>query len=152
MQHLSPIAEEEMVAVFLQAEIASTRFSAAILTLLRHVRQDRRIIDRPDLASTTENACRRALLGEHRSYRRDADVFKDFPGEVRWYRALAAGADLAAMRYINDDYWIELSGGSRLAVDAAVRTGKAWRLWGSATEASGTWRTFLKGGATSSLS
>jgi hypothetical protein len=30
-------------------------------------------------------------------------------------------AELATVRYVDYDYWVELSGGSRLAVDAAPR-------------------------------
>jgi hypothetical protein len=61
------------------------------------------------------------VLGEYRGYGRDADVFTKFPADVRWYRALITPAELARVRYIDDDYWIELSGGSRLATDAAAR-------------------------------
>ena len=121
MQHVAAISEDEMVAVFLQTEIASTRFSAAILAILQRDGQDRHIIDHPDVADATENAYRRDVLGEHRGYQRDADVFTGFPQDVRWYRTLATQADLAQVRYIDYDYWTELSGGSRLAVDAAKR-------------------------------
>jgi hypothetical protein len=121
MQHLQPISEDEMVVVFLRTEIASSRFSASILAILDRARQGRQIIDEPDLANPADNAYRRQVLGEWRGYRRDADVFKDFPADVRWYRALALQADLASVHYINDDYWIALSGGSRLVSDAVER-------------------------------
>ena len=61
------------------------------------------------------------LLAEHRGYGRDVDVFESVPPDVRWYRALATKDDLAQVRYIDYDYWTELSGGSRLAMDAAER-------------------------------
>jgi hypothetical protein len=35
MQHLHAIGEDEMVAVFLQTEVASTRFASTILAILR---------------------------------------------------------------------------------------------------------------------
>ncbi|HLZ22850.1 MAG TPA: hypothetical protein VKQ30_12070 [Ktedonobacterales bacterium] len=121
MRHLHPISEDEMVAVFLQTEIASTRFRSAILAILQRDGHDRRVIDRPDLSNETENSYRRQVLGKHRGYRRNADVFTGVPDHVRWYRALATPTDLAHVRYINYDYWTELSGGSRMATDAAVR-------------------------------
>lgn len=121
MQHLYPIDEDEIVAVFLQTEVASSRFRPTILAYLRRDGRDPRIVERPDLADMDENAYRRHLLGLHRGYRRDADVFTAMPADVRWYRALITPAELARVRYINDDYWIELSGGSRLARDAAAR-------------------------------
>jgi hypothetical protein len=121
MQHLHPIHEDEMVAVFLATEIASSRFSSAILAILQRDRQERQIIDQPDFANQVDTAYRRHVLSEWRGYRRDADVFKGFPTNVRWYRALATMADLEQLRYINDAYWIELSGGSRLVMDAVAR-------------------------------
>ena len=39
-----------MVAVFLRTEVASPRFGAAMLAILRRDGRDRRIIDRPELA------------------------------------------------------------------------------------------------------
>src|SRR5579872_1680842 len=133
MQHLHPIGEDEMVAVFLQTEIASTRFSATILTILVRDGQDRRIIDCPDLANEPENIYRRRVLGEHRGYRRNADVFTGVPDHVRWYHALATPTDLTQVRYINYDYWTELSGGSRLATAAAARIRQGIEAFGVGT-------------------
>jgi hypothetical protein len=113
-----------MVAVFLQTEVASTRFAPTILAILRRDGRERRIIDHPDLSNAADNAYRRHVLGEYRGYGQDADVFKDFPADVRWYRASATKEDLARVRYINDDYWTALSGGSRL-VRAEERAGSA---------------------------
>src|SRR5919205_1962376 len=118
MQHLYAISEDAMVAVFLQTEIASTRFAPTILAILHRDGRERRIIDQPDLSNAADNAYRRHVLGEHRGYGRDADVFKDFPADVRWYRDSSTKEDLARVRYINDDYWIALSGGSRPVTDA----------------------------------
>ena len=121
MQHLHPIAEDEMVAVFLRTEIASSRFRPTLLELLRRDDRDPRLVEHPDLADADENAYRRHLLGAHRGYRRNADVFTAMPAGVRWYRALISPDEVARVRYLNDDYWILLSGGSRLATDAATR-------------------------------
>ena len=121
MQHLHLISEDEMVAVFLKTEIASARFGATILAILNRDARERQIIDQPDLANPADNAYRRQVLGEWRGYQRDANVFKDFPADVRWYRAQATKEELAQVQYINYDYWIELSGGSRLVTDAVAR-------------------------------
>lgn len=61
------------------------------------------------------------MLGEYRGYGRDQDVFRYVPSDVRWFRAQVTKADLAQVRYIDYDYGTELSGGSRLAEDAAKR-------------------------------
>ena len=121
MQYLHPISEDAMVAVFLKTELASARFGPPILAILQRDGQEPQIIDQPNLTNPADNAYRRQVLGEWRGYQRDTDVFKDFPPDVRWYRAVATIADLAQLRYINDDYWIELSGGSRLVTDAVAR-------------------------------
>jgi hypothetical protein len=121
MRHTEPISEDEMIAVFLRTEIASTRFAQGILAILTREGYPQSIIEQPNLDDPRENAYRRKVLGEWRGYGRNADVFGDFPPNVRWYRATIEKRELATLRYINDDYWIELSGGSRLAVDAAVR-------------------------------
>ena len=121
MQHLYQIDEDEMVAVFLRTELASYRFSSTIEALLHREGHDRRLIEQPDLTNAAENAYRRQLLGIHRGYQRNADVFMGFPADVQWYRALITKEEVARVLYIDDDYWTELSGGSRLAVDAAAR-------------------------------
>ena len=121
MQHLHPIPAAEMVAAFLRAEFASPRFEPIILAKLERDGRDRRLIEQPDLANPADNEYRAQVLGEHRGYGRDEDVFTSVPPAVRWYRGQATKSDLAQVRYIDYDYWTELSGGSRLAVDAAER-------------------------------
>jgi hypothetical protein len=121
MQHLYPIDAAEMVASFLRMEIASPRSGPPILRILERDGRDRVIIEDPDLSSITDNEYRAQILGEYRGYRRDQDLFRYVPSGIQWYRALATKTDLAKIRYIDYDYWSELSGGSRLAVDAAER-------------------------------
>lgn len=141
MQHLHSIAEDEMVAVFLQTEIASSRFRPIILELLRRDGRDPRLIEHPDLASADENAYRRHLLGEHLGYRRNGDVFTDFPAGVRWYRALITKEELAQVRYLDldDDDWRELSGGRGAPSTQPHASGTASQPMGSAMVVSGTW-------------
>jgi len=134
MQRLHAISEDEMVAVFLQTEVTSTRCGPTILAILRRDGRDRSIIDWPDLSATADNAYRRHVLGAYRGYRRDADVFTGIPDDVRWYRALATQAELAEVRYLNDDYWNELSGGSRLAMDAVARIKQGVEPYGVSNE------------------
>jgi hypothetical protein len=40
---------------------------------------------------------------------------------VRWERAALTPDEVLAVRYIQYDYWVELSGGTRLPLDAAAR-------------------------------
>jgi hypothetical protein len=61
------------------------------------------------------------LLTEHRGYGTRTEIFDGFPDDVRWQWMAITPAELVEVRYIQYDYWDELSGGSRLAVDAAAR-------------------------------
>jgi len=134
MRLLHAISADEMIAVFLQTEVTSARFGPTVLDILRHDGRDRQIIDRPDLSAADDNAYRRQVLGAYRGYRRDADVFTGVPDDVRWYRALATRAELARVRYLDDAYWNSLSGGSRLAVDAAARIEQGVEPYGVSNE------------------
>ena len=96
MQHLYAIGEDEMVAVFLQTEVASMRFAPIILAILRRDGRQRRIIDQPDLSNAADNAYRRHVLGEYRGYGRDADVFK-------MADALAKGASFPELILVGAD-------------------------------------------------
>jgi hypothetical protein len=130
MHDLCAITEDEMVAVFLQTEIASTRFAARLLAILQRDGRDRRVIDRPHLDDAEENAYRALVLGEHRGYRRHADVFTDMPDDVRWFRARLTREELARVRYITYDYWTALSGGTRRVADGAARIRSGIEVFG----------------------
>jgi len=130
MHDVCAISADEMVAVFLQTEIASTRFDARILAILQRDGRDRRVIDRPNLDDAEENAYRALVLGEHRGYQRDADVFTGMPDDVRWFRARLTREELAQVRYIDYDYWTELSGGTRRVADGAARVRRHIKAFG----------------------
>lgn len=109
-----------MVALFLRTELTSTRFRPSVRAVLAAQRVDERVIVEPRVEDAGENALRRRLLGATRGYGRDEGLFAGFPADARWERVALTVADLAAVRYIDYDYWVELSGGSRLAADGAA--------------------------------
>jgi hypothetical protein len=115
------IPEEAMVAHFLLTELHSVRFGVAIRGLLEQERLDVQLIECPDLNNSSENVQRAELLGAFRGYGRNADVFTGLPEDVQWWQAFVSMADLERIKYINDPYWIDFSGGSRLVIDAAKR-------------------------------
>ncbi len=121
MRHLSAVAEDEMIAVFLRGEIDSPRFGASDHFHLHRRRLDRGIIDRPDLTDPNQNAARREVLGAYRGLGPGRYVIPRYPAGVRWFRAAATPADLKRVRYIATDFWTAVSGGSQLAADAAAR-------------------------------
>jgi hypothetical protein len=130
MRHLEAITEDEMVAHFLKNEIISGRHRQEILKLLQRDGLDRRIIDEPDPRDPEANTHRARLLGDFRGYKRQEDVFTCVPDDTAWHRYALSREELAQVRYIKDDYWIELSGCSRLAIDAAPRIRAGLEVFG----------------------
>jgi hypothetical protein len=116
---------DEMVACFLQGELSSERFGQGIRDALLVCGQPETLLTRPDLADERANEARRALLAATRGYGEDREIFEHFPATVRWVRARLTPAELAQVRYIEYSYWNEISGGTRLAADAAknIRAG-----------------------------
>src|SRR5262249_57377138 len=73
------------------------------------------------LGDDAENRSRLRLLTRHRGYGSRTELFDGFPDDVRWQWMAITPAELATVRFINYDYWVELSGPTRLAADAAPR-------------------------------
>jgi len=121
MRWLRPSSEAEMVALFLRTELPSARFGDELRALLERAGLRERVVTETDLGDDAENRVRLRLLTEQRGYGTRTEVFEDFPNDVLWEWMAVTAAELARVRYIDDDYWLELSGGTRLAVDGARR-------------------------------
>lgn len=124
MRLLHPVAEEEMIAVFLRGELESARFGDKLRAML--VRDGRDIDDADD-------AYRRALLEEHRAYERRDGLFGGFPREVDWFRAALARDEVLDILFIDWSWWLALSGGTRRPREAARRI-RAGELTGMTAE------------------
>jgi hypothetical protein len=121
MRLLHPITEDEMIATFLRAEFDSHRYGDKLRVLLARDGRSEDVLRRPDLDDVDANAYRRRLLDEHREYVRREGMFGGFPGRLEWFRATLDRDEVLEIRYINWDWWLELSGGSRRPRDAAGR-------------------------------
>ena len=121
MRRLRSSSEAEMVALFLRTELPAARFRDKLRELLNHAGLPERLITDPDLDDPAENQAREWLLTRHREYGTRTGLFDGFPHDVCWEWTAITPAELATVRYIDYDYWNELSGGTRLAVDAAPR-------------------------------
>ena len=110
-----------MVALFLRTELGSVRHRARIRELLDGADLPERVLTAADLTSPSENARRRDLLSTHRGYEPRAGLFNGFPRDVRWDWVALQPEEVLRVRYIEYDYWRELSGGSRLAADVPPR-------------------------------
>jgi len=122
MRLLRPASEDDMVAVFLVAEVTSERYGPRITEILARLGQPRGIVEWPDTRDEAANAVRRRVLAAYRGYPSD-DVFTGMPADVSWHHAALTPAELATVRYIDYDYWTDFSGGTRLAADGARRLG-----------------------------
>jgi hypothetical protein len=118
---LHATTEDEMIAVFLKAEIASERFGEKVISQLERDSKNRSIVDTPDITNGSENSYRRQLLANYRGY-----VFEELPTHTTWYRALLNRDEVATIRYIDYDYWNEISANTRLPLVAteAIRAGR----------------------------
>jgi hypothetical protein len=126
--------EEDMVAVFLQGELSSHRFGPAVRDALLAGDELESLLTDPDVKDQRANQARRAVLAATRGYGEDRELFEHFPAAVKWVRAQLAATELARVRYIEYSYWNELSGGSRLAADAARRINAGVRPFGVSNE------------------
>jgi hypothetical protein len=123
-------SEDEMIALFLLGELSSERFGGGIRTALDAAGQEETLITAADLGDADQNRARRATLAATRGYGENWDVFENFPARVRWIRAMLAPGELARVRYMDYSYWNELSGGSRLASDAAQQVRRGIKVFG----------------------
>jgi hypothetical protein len=131
---LGESSEEDMVSVFLQGELSSYRFGPAVRDALLAGDELEWLLTDPDVKDQRANQARRAVLAATRGYGEDRELFEHFPAAVKWVRAQLAATELARVRYIEYSYWNELSGGSRLAADAARRINAGVRPFGVSNE------------------
>src|SRR6266566_6523089 len=122
MRLLRPASEDEMVAAFLTAEVASARYGPRIREILAQLGQPLAVVTQPDLRDESANTVRRHILAAYRQYP-SGDVFTGMPADVRWYRATLTPAELGTVKYLDYSYWTDFSGGTRLAADGARRLG-----------------------------
>jgi hypothetical protein len=128
MRVIGPATEDDMVLAFLRAEIESSRFAGDVLGALFDLGLDRTLIDDADLGDAAANLSRRQVLEDHRGPRRGpgAGLFGGFPDDVSWSWAALTHPELADIRYIHWDYWLEVSGGTRRPADAIARMRPEW--------------------------
>jgi hypothetical protein len=134
VQILGTSSDEEMIATFLRGELTSERFGEDVRTCLASLGQPEQLITCPNLSDAAANAARRRVLAATRGYGENQALFIDFPAQVTWVRAMLCAEDLARVRYMDYSYWYEISGGSRLPADAAVRIQAGMRAWDVSNE------------------
>ncbi|WP_270888796.1 hypothetical protein [Pedococcus sp. 5OH_020] len=129
-----PLDEDEFVGVFLRGELESSRFGGAVRDALKARGLSEALVTQADLRDVRQNRWRRELLGTTRGYTAGTGLFDGFPSAVAWSRAVLAPADLAAVRYTDYSYWVELSAGTRLPVNAAAAVDAGRSVFGQSNE------------------
>jgi len=122
---LKPISEAEVISIFLQGELKSKRFSKDIENTVKKLNTTLSIIQNPNITNSEENKLRLDILNETRGYTSRKELFEGFPKDIEWYRTKVSKEFLLNdVMYINYDYWIELTSGSRLPKDAVKKIKK----------------------------
>jgi hypothetical protein len=126
LRHIESVTEEEVIACYLRAELASDRHGPPLREAMARAGVGTRVVTVPDIADAGANTARRALLTATREYDTRRGLFEDFPCDVTWSRVGLKPRQMLAVRYIDYDYWVELSKGTRLPTDAAdtIRSGR----------------------------
>jgi hypothetical protein len=119
MRKIRDASEDEMIAIFLRTELSSVRFRQKLELHIQQEKIDTRIVQEPDWHNAAENVLRRKLLGAYRGYGQNRDYFPDFPAQVRWEWVGLSRQELERVRYINWEYWLDLTDGTRMAIDGA---------------------------------
>ncbi|HUJ66966.1 MAG TPA: hypothetical protein VLX59_15590 [Acidimicrobiales bacterium] len=124
MRLLARVASDDVVAAFLQAEINSPRFGEQLGEAVRRLEAPGGLISAPDTSDHQQNLLRLALFHAYRGVRPLSGLFDGFPDDMTWYRAVLGGRELSGVLYINWDYWLEVSAGSRRPAAALVKLGE----------------------------
>lgn len=105
MRLVHTVPEDDVVAAWVRAETTSERFSAAIKAA------------RDGGARTSAEVLARARGWP------DTGYFEGFPRDISWWKALLTVDELLAVLYIDWDYWLDISDGTRLPIRAIAKAG-----------------------------
>jgi hypothetical protein len=95
-----------------------------VLAALAHQGLDRSLLQQPGTSDSAANAARRRVLAAYRGYP-DRGVFTGLPADTVWQWVTLTRRELLSVRYIDWDYWLEATAGTRRPVDAIARIGTA---------------------------
>ena len=114
-------SEAEVVAAFLRGELDSPRYRERIRELLPAAGLGESALLAPELADAEANTLRARVLEEHRAWLRREGSFNGFPEDVDWSLVGLVPEEVLSILYIDWDWWLDISGGTRRPVDAAAR-------------------------------
>ncbi|MHA1540594.1 MAG: hypothetical protein ACTSXL_03175 [Alphaproteobacteria bacterium] len=115
------ITENDFIDGFLKAEIKSERFGEKLNKILKKFGTDKEIIINSNLTNQHENKIRKNILKEFRGYSKNEAIFENFPEDITWYDVKITKAELQQIKYINWDYWLDISNNTRSPVEAVKK-------------------------------
>jgi hypothetical protein len=126
MRKIRRSSEAEMVYEFLKMEIVSERYAERIEAILSEMQVSREVVTDGNITDDCENRVRAEILGKFRGYKKDAEIFQNFPSAADWFWAVFGKEDLEKIIYIEYSYWNEISSFTGSPVEAAktVLSGK----------------------------
>ncbi len=134
MKILEDISEEEMTYMFIMQQMESFRFADEMQQIMENLGVDRKIIDNPNFKDQNENKLRLKLRQSFGGSDDDGHLFDNFPKNISWKKAKLTKKDLMKVKYIDYDYWIELSNGTRLVKDGASSIRKGIEIFGQSNQ------------------
>ena len=121
MRVVRTISADEVTATFLRGGLESPRFHELLADLLAEDGVDASVVAEPDLADADANDYRRNLLGRWHAWLSGPHAFGEFPGSLHWRRVLLTREEVLGILYIDWDWWLTISDGTRLPLEAARR-------------------------------
>ena len=118
---IRPAIEAEVIAVFLRGELDSPRYGERIRDLARAEGLEESALLAPTLEDADEHRRRVRILEGHRAWLRRDGLFGGWPEQVDWSLVGLAPNEVLSILYIDWDWWLEISGGTRRPLDAAAR-------------------------------
>lgn len=118
---LVPATEDEMIGVFLSAELRSARFGDDLRAALETHRVPKELIENPDTGDQEANRLRRAVLTSYRGWGKQESLFGGLPAEkVQWQWVQLDEEDLHTRSFTISWYFEETFGTRRLSEIAEI--------------------------------
>ena len=92
VRQVEPLAEADMVAAFLRAELHSERFGEKVRAAMRRLAVPSEAIEHPDVSDAHQNTQRLAILRHYRRYGQTNSLFDGFPSGAVFHEMIAVSA------------------------------------------------------------
>lgn len=115
MRIVERVDEPTVIASFMRGEVDSPRFGDALRAAVAAVGADETLVRRPDVTVESENELRAVAFERFRG-----DYLGSWFHELSWSLVELEPDEVLAIRYVAWDYWLEITGGTRMPLDGAA--------------------------------